>query len=91
MPRLRSRSLPILVRFWKHEFAFFVPLCRVQCRKLHGGIVLTKVNDYPSKKPYRPPEFRVYGDIRTITQAVNHMGTKVDPNFPAGMRMKTLV
>ncbi len=52
-------------------------------------ISLTEGNSRPAKKSYHPPELRVYGDIREITQTVNRVGTIVDTNFPPTSRMKT--
>jgi hypothetical protein len=31
-----------------------------------------------TRKPYRRPELRVYGDLREITQTTSAMGSKMD-------------
>ena len=35
----------------------------------------------PKKKPYQKPSLRVYGDIRTMTQAANHQQGTTDAAF----------
>jgi hypothetical protein len=42
-----------------------------------------------SKRPYKKPEVRVYGDLREITQHVANKSPHFDPPFPYGGPYKT--
>jgi len=38
------------------------------------------------KKPYEPPEFKVYGTVRDLTKTVGHSGGQDGGNFDPGNR-----
>jgi len=50
----------------------------VQVYKISWGVKLNDDKRGPSRKPYRPPAFRVYGDIRAMTQMGRMISPKAD-------------
>jgi hypothetical protein len=57
--------------------------------KRGGGGVLKANTHMPVKRPYQKPMLRVYGDIRTMTQAVAATRKHSDGRMALGKTLKT--
>ena len=71
------------------QFELLVALAKGISYKNGGRCVLKANAQTYEKKPYEKPVLRVYGDIRTMTQARSFMGGHNDGQKLFGKNLKT--